>query len=95
LLFLHETEALVKAENLEKAKIVSTQFLQKIGTNALVEGNLKEYIQPSLEAAVWKDLNWDNIANEIKNVWIVKPNIITLHNWKVGTYFYFQKISIN
>jgi hypothetical protein len=66
LLFLHEIEALVKSENLEKAKTVSTQFLQKIGTNSLVEANLKEYIQRSLEAAVWKDSNWDNIANKIK-----------------------------
>ncbi len=95
MLFLHETEALVKAENLEKAKTVSTQFLQKIGTNALVGANLKEYIQPSLEAAVWKDLNWDNIANEIGNLRIVEPNIITLYNWTVATYFYFQKIFIN
>ncbi len=36
LLFLHKIEELVKAENLEQAKTVSTQFLQKIGTNALV-----------------------------------------------------------
>jgi hypothetical protein len=47
LLFLYKIEALVKAENLEQAKTVSTQFLQKIGTNALVEANLKEYIQRS------------------------------------------------
>ncbi|WP_413172879.1 peptidase M, neutral zinc metallopeptidase site [Anabaena azotica] len=91
LLCLHHIEELIRAEKLEQAKTASIEFIQKFGNNALVEANLQEYIQPSLEVKIWKDSNWDNIANKMKHFWIVNPNIITLHNWTVTTYYYSQK----
>ncbi|WP_234300735.1 tetratricopeptide repeat protein [Sphaerospermopsis aphanizomenoides] len=55
LLALHHIQEFVKNDNLEQAKTASLEFIQKFGANTLVETNLKEYIQPSLAAAVWHD----------------------------------------
>ncbi|MGM3309138.1 peptidase M, neutral zinc metallopeptidase site [Anabaena sp. WFMT] len=89
-LSLHNIEELVRSKQWEKAKTASREFIQKFGANALVETNLKEHIQPSLEAAVWKDSDWKNIAPKMENIWIVNPNITTLHNWTVATYYHAQ-----
>ncbi|MEA5550760.1 peptidase M, neutral zinc metallopeptidase site [Anabaena cylindrica UHCC 0172] len=89
-LSLHNIEELVRSKQLEKAKTASREFIQKFGANALVETNLKEHIQPSLEAAVWQDSDWKNIAPKMENIWIVNPNITTLHNWTVATYYHAQ-----
>ncbi|WP_016951760.1 hypothetical protein [Anabaena sp. PCC 7108] len=90
LLCLQNIEELVKAENLEAAKRSSTEYIQKFGDNSVVELNLQEHIQPSLEASVWKDSDWTNIANKMQNIWIVNPNITTLHNWTVANYYHSQ-----
>ncbi|AFZ59527.1 peptidase M, neutral zinc metallopeptidase site [Anabaena cylindrica FACHB-243] len=89
-LSLHNIEELVKSKQWEKAKTASREFIQKFGANALVENNLKEHIQPSLEAAVWQDSDWENIAPKMENIWIANPNITTLHNWTVATYYHAQ-----
>ncbi|MBD2626767.1 peptidase M, neutral zinc metallopeptidase site [Trichormus variabilis] len=93
LLSLQNIEELVKAENLAAAKIASTEYIQKFGANSVVEVNLHEHIEPSLEAAVWKDSDWTNIATEMNNIWIANPNITTLHNWTVSTYYSAQNNS--
>jgi hypothetical protein len=87
---LHNIEQLVKSKNWEKAKIASREFIQKFGVNNLVENNLKQHIEPILEAEVWKDSDWANIATKMKNAWIANPNIISLHNWTVATYYHAQ-----
>ncbi|ABA20938.1 Peptidase M, neutral zinc metallopeptidase, zinc-binding site [Trichormus variabilis ATCC 29413] len=90
---LQNIEELVKAENLEQAKIASREFTQKFGFHQLVEENLQEHIQPRLEAAVWQRANWQLISQQAENYWIAEPNIITLHNWAVANYYHAQQDS--
>lgn len=79
---------MVKAESLEYAKEVSTAFIQKFAADSLVVRNLDEHIQPRLEAAVWQNSNWRTIVKTVKQVWIEQPNLTSLHNWVVATYYY-------
>ncbi|MCC5601290.1 peptidase M, neutral zinc metallopeptidase site [Nostoc favosum] len=95
LLRLQNIEQLVKAENWEKAKAESTQFLRKFGSHPLVEKNLKEHIQPRLEAELWKDKDWRIIAEKTEKAWISQPNITTLHNLAVANYYLAQTSPIN
>lgn len=88
LLELQNIEQLVKAESLEDAKTVSTAFIQKFGSDSLVEKNIDEHIQPRLEAAAWQSSNWRTIVKTVKQVWIEQPNLTSLHNWVVATYYY-------
>ncbi|MFM2061263.1 MAG: hypothetical protein RLZZ507_933 [Cyanobacteriota bacterium] len=90
LLYLQKIENLVKAQNLPAAKMASKVFMQKFGADALVEANLQEYIEPSLEAEIWQSSDWANISNQMKNNWVFNPNIKTLHNWTVATYYHAQ-----
>ncbi|MCC5627895.1 peptidase M, neutral zinc metallopeptidase site [Nostoc sphaeroides CHAB 2801] len=95
LLKLQNIEQLVAAENWEKAKAESTQFLQKFGSDTLVEENLNEHIQPRLEAELWKDKEWKIIADQTEEAWISQPNITTLHNLAVANYYLAQTSPIN
>lgn len=88
LLELQKIEQLVKAESFANAKKVSTAFIQKFGSDSLVEKNLDEHIQPRLEAALWQSSNWRTIVKTVKQVWIEQPNLTSLHNWVVATYYY-------
>ncbi|MBR8833941.1 MAG: peptidase M, neutral zinc metallopeptidase site [Stigonema ocellatum SAG 48.90 = DSM 106950] len=90
LLSLQHIEQLVKAEKLEQAKAASTEFLQKFGSDPLVEQNLTQHIQPRLEAAVWQGADWKFISTQTEKNWIAQPNIITLHNWAVANYYHAQ-----
>lgn len=90
LLYIKKIDDSVQAENFLEAKQTSQEFLQKFAINSIVESNLKEYIQPSLEVSTWQSLNWSNIARQMKELWIHEPNIKTLHNWTVANYYYAQ-----
>lgn len=91
---LQNIEHLVAAENWEKAKTKSTQFLQKFGSDSLVEKNLNEHIQPRLEAELWKGKDWRIIADKVEEAWISQPNITTLHNLAVANYYLAQTYPI-
>ena len=84
---LQNIEQLVWCGNLEAAQVASAEFLQKFGFEPIVEGNLKEHIQPRLEAAIWQNTDWEVVANQVEKIWIYQPNIITLHNWAIATYY--------
>lgn len=87
LLALKNIEQLVKDENLAEAKVASTAFIQKFGSEPLVQGNLDEHIQPRLETAVWQGADWGTIADTVERIWIEQPNLTSLHNWAVATYY--------
>ncbi|MBD2251434.1 tetratricopeptide repeat protein [Nostoc parmelioides] len=90
---LQNIEELVKAENIEQAKIASREFTQIFGFNQLVEKNLQQHIQPRLEAATWQGANWQLISQQAEKDWIAEPNMITLHNWAIANYYYAQNDS--
>lgn len=87
LLALQNIEQLVK-EDLEKAKIASTAFIQNFGYEPVVQDNLEQHIQPLSAAAVWQDKDWLSITNTVERVWIERPDFASLHNYAVATYYY-------
>ncbi len=87
LLLIHNIEQFVKAENLDSAKTASVEFIEKFSSNPLVEANLQEHIQPRLEVGLWQGEDKKIIASELEKVWILQPNITTLHNWAIATYY--------
>lgn len=93
LLALENIEQQVKDENLAEAKAASTAFIQKFGSEPLVQGNLDEHIQPRLETAVWQGADWGTIADTVERIWIEQPNLTSLHNWAVATYYRAQSDS--
>jgi len=90
LLALQDIEQLVKDESLEKAKAASAAFIQKFGFEILVQGNLDEHIQPRLAADIWQGSDWGTIADVVERAWIEQPDITSLHNWAVATYYRVQ-----
>ncbi len=84
---LQNIEELVWCGNLEAAQVASAEFRQKFGFDPIVEGNLNEHIQPRLEAAIWQNTDLEIVANQVEKIWISQPNITTLHNWAVATYY--------
>lgn len=90
LVLIRNIEQFVNDENLVQAQTASQEFIQNFSVDPLIESNLKEHIQPRLEVAFWKSGNWNNIANQSEKVWISRPNITTLHNWAIATYYYSQ-----
>ncbi len=93
LLSLQNIEHFVKADKLDEAKTASTEFIEKFGYEQLVEENLNLHIQPRLEARIWQSSNWITIVNHVENLWRVQPNITTLHNWAVASYYHAQSDS--
>jgi tetratricopeptide (TPR) repeat protein len=90
LLAIQNIEQLVNDQNWQEAKIASVAFIDKFGHDPLVKSNLDEHIQPRLEQTLWQSYDWSDIADKSKQEWIEKPNIKTLHNWAVATYYHAQ-----
>jgi hypothetical protein len=84
---IQNIEQFVKLENLEAAKTASTEFIEKFGSHPLVEANLQEHIQPRLEVGLWQGKDKRIIASKLEKIWILQPNITTLHNWTIATYY--------
>jgi hypothetical protein len=87
LLLIQNIEQFVKAENLDSAKTASTEFIEKFGVDPLVEANLQGHIQPRFDAGLWQGDDQRIIASRLEKVWILQPNITTLHNWVIATYY--------
>jgi hypothetical protein len=87
LLVLQNIEQSVKDDNFKQAQSISKDYLQKFGFNNLVEDNLNEHILPRLEVAIWQTNNWESITSTAIKAWVNEPNMTTLHNWMVATYY--------
>ena len=87
LLVLQNIEQSVKDDNLKKAQSISKDYLQKFGFDSLVEANLNEHILPRLKSEIWQTNNWENITSIAIKAWVNEPNITTLHNWMIATYY--------
>lgn len=87
---IHEIEQLVDKKQIEIAKSVSINFINKHDDNLIVKNNLDNYINPVLEYRIWQNENWEEIANNTKQNWLEKQDIKSLHNWAVATYYQAQ-----
>lgn len=90
---LKNIETLVTDSKLEQAKIASKEFIQKFGSDLLVEENLSQHIEPRLEVAIWQDKNWQVITEKTEKIWLDQPHVNSLHNWAVANYYYAQQHS--
>ena len=85
-----EIEQLVDKDNLDKAKLISIDYLKKHNDNLVVQNNLKNYIQPLLEHQAWQNKDWQEIATIAKHYWRERQDIESLHNWAIATYYQAQ-----
>lgn len=90
LLKIKEIELAVDGNNIEIAKTLSLEFINKFGSEPTIEKNLENYIQPLLERQIWKSQNWQQIASKTEQNWLEQQDINSLHNWAVATYYQAQ-----
>ena len=85
-----EIEKLVDEGQLEIAKTLSLEFIQKFGSEPTIEHNLENYIQPILESQVWYTGNWQKITSDTEQIWLEQQDIKSLHNWAIAIYYQAQ-----
>lgn len=83
---LKNIEQSLASEHLEQAQTLSREYLQKYGSDAVVESNLNDHILPRLKAAIWRT-DSSSIVEAAVKLWVNEPNITNLHNWVVATYY--------
>jgi hypothetical protein len=97
---LAERDRLMRIREIEKqidkgcpllAKSASLKFIEKFGSDSIVQTNLEEHIQPSLEHQIWNTKDWGVIATKTEQIWLEKQDITSLHNWAIATYYQAQK----
>ncbi|MBW4598152.1 MAG: hypothetical protein KME29_00690 [Calothrix sp. FI2-JRJ7] len=87
LLSLKQIEEFIVNDNLEQAQTSSQEHLQKFGSDSLVEVNLNEHILPRIKSKVWQNQDWQTLADTTIKLWESSPDIISLHNWLIATYY--------
>ncbi len=90
LLAMREIEECVDTGMFEAAESASNCFIQKFGHEPLVQANLEQHIAPRLEAATWEKRDWSKIAKAAKQLWMKQPDVTSLHNWVVASYYQAQ-----
>jgi hypothetical protein len=82
-----QIEQLVAQDELEQARILSLNFINEVGGNSLVKNNLKNCINPGIEAKIWRSQDWKNLALLAHENWRNNPTIASLHNLTVAQYY--------
>jgi hypothetical protein len=82
-----QIEQLVHQDQLEQARTMSLDFINEVGSNISIENNLENCILPGIEAKIWRSEDWQNIAILTHENWLNKPDLKSLHNWMISTYY--------
>ncbi|MGK7957802.1 MAG: tetratricopeptide repeat protein [Crocosphaera sp.] len=90
ILTLNIIQKLVDQDELEKAQLLSQEFLEKFGVDPIVEQNLEKHIRPRLETEVFALQDWEKIAQVTERNWRETQTIESLHNWAISTYYQAQ-----
>ncbi|WP_319422328.1 tetratricopeptide repeat protein [Pleurocapsa sp. FMAR1] len=85
-----EIEKLLDRGQVEIAKSVSLEFIEKFGLDTVVKFNLENHIQPFLERQIWESQNWQEIAAKTEQIWLKQQDINSLHNWAIASYYLSQ-----
>ncbi|AVZ30193.1 hypothetical protein [Nodularia spumigena] len=83
-----EIQTLVDSGNLSQAEVASRKFLQEYGDDPIVRDNLDKNILPRWEIALWREQNWQKIAQVTERRWLDEWNINALHNWALASYYH-------
>ena len=87
---IKEIEAAVDNNNIEIAKKLSLEFINKFSSEPLIQQNLENHIQPLLERQIWETQNWQEIAVKTEVIWLEQQDINSLHNWAMASYYLSQ-----
>ena len=87
---IKEIESAVDNNNIEIAKKLSLEFINKFGSEPTIEQNLENHIQPLLERQVWEVQDWQQITAKTEQIWLEQQDINSLHNWAVANYYFSQ-----
>ena len=87
---IKEIETAVDNSNLEIAKKLSLDFINKLGSEPTIEKNLDNHIQPLLDRQIWDKQDWQKIAAKTEQIWLKEQDINSLHNWAMATYYQTQ-----
>lgn len=87
---IKEIELAVDHNNIEIAKTLSLEFINKFGSEPTIEQNLENHIQPLLEHQVWEAQDWQQITAKTEQIWLEQQEINSLHNWAIASYYSFQ-----
>lgn len=82
-----QIKQLIERNDLEQAKIISLEFINKFGNDLLIETNLKNCILPAIETKIWNTEKLDEIVIFARENWLNKKDIESLHNLAVALYY--------
>ncbi len=82
-----QIKALVEQQELEQARTLSLDFIDKYGVDALIQTNLTNCILPAIETKMWATQDWEKIAVFARETWLNRGDIISLHNWAIALYY--------
>lgn len=87
---IKEIESAVDNNNVEIAKTLSLEFINKFGSDPTIKQNLENHIQPLLEHQIWEAQDWQQITVKTAQIWLEQEDIKSLHNWAISTYYQAQ-----
>ncbi len=82
-----QIQQLVDRQDLETAKTLSLEFINKYGSDPLIQTNLTDCILPGIEAKIWGTKDWVKIAKFARETWLNRGDITSLHNWAIALYY--------
>jgi tetratricopeptide (TPR) repeat protein len=82
-----QIKQLVECGELEQAQTLSLDFINRFGSDILIETNLADCILPGLEAKMWESNDWSNIAIVTHQIWLERLDLKSLHNWAISLYY--------
>ena len=80
----------IERGELEQARTLSLNFIDRFGSNDAIETNLNSCILPGIEVKIWKTEKWDKIAIFAREQWANQRDIKSLHNWAIARYYHAQ-----
>jgi hypothetical protein len=90
-----QIKQLIEKNDLEQAKFTSLKFLDKFGSDSLIETNLNDCILPAIEKKIWDSEKLDEIVVFARENWLKKRDIESLHNLTVALYYSSQNDQSN
>jgi tetratricopeptide (TPR) repeat protein len=82
-----QIKQLVDRGDLEQARTLSLEFINKFGSDFLIETNLKDCILPSIETKMWETEDWGRISIFTHETWLNQLDLKSLHNWAISLYY--------
>ncbi len=80
-------QQLIESGNLDRARSLSLEFLDRFGSDLLIQTNLKDCIEPAIETQIWATRDWARLAIYAREHWLSNSDSKSLHNWAICLYY--------